>query len=44
MYLLLPDAIFVVATAIVLESCRVAEYSSRFFIGLIHAAIARVSD
>ena len=42
-YILLPYALFVVATGIVLKSCRVTEYSSRFFIGLTAFFVASMA-
>ncbi|HEX6086500.1 MAG TPA: hypothetical protein VF266_18370 [Thermoanaerobaculia bacterium] len=39
-YILLPYALFVVATGVVLKSCRVTQYSARFAIGLASFLIA----
>jgi hypothetical protein len=38
--LLLPYAVFIVATAVVLKSCRVTTYSARFGIGLASFLLA----
>lgn len=42
-HILLPYALFVVATGVVLKSCRVEEYSTRFFIGVTSFLVASMA-